>query len=33
VIYPGQRHAIGKPSYLRDRMERYLAWYDRHLKN
>jgi dipeptidyl aminopeptidase/acylaminoacyl peptidase len=32
VIYPGQRHALGKPSYLKDRMERYLAWYDRHLK-
>lgn len=32
VIYPGQHHAIGKPSYLRDRLERYLAWYDRHLK-
>ncbi|HZI21359.1 MAG TPA: S9 family peptidase [Gemmatimonadales bacterium] len=32
VIYPGQRHALGKPSYLKDRMERYLAWYDKHLK-
>src|SRR2546429_289214 len=31
VIYPGQRHAIGKPSYLRDRLERYLAWYDKYL--
>ena len=32
VIYPGQRHAIAKPSYLRDRLERYLAWYDKYLK-
>jgi dipeptidyl aminopeptidase/acylaminoacyl peptidase len=32
VIYPGQRHGIGKPSYLRDRLERYLAWYDKYLK-
>ena len=32
VIYPGQYHAIRKPSYLRDRLERYLAWYDRHLQ-
>lgn len=32
VIYPGQRHALGKPSYLKDRMERYLRWYDQHLK-
>jgi dipeptidyl aminopeptidase/acylaminoacyl peptidase len=32
VIYPGQYHAIRRPSYLRDRLERYLAWYDRHLQ-
>ncbi len=32
VIYPGQHHAIGKPSYRRDRLARYLAWYDKHLK-
>ncbi|HET6201555.1 MAG TPA: prolyl oligopeptidase family serine peptidase [Planctomycetota bacterium] len=32
VVYPGQGHAIGKPSYWKDRLERYLAWYDRHLK-
>jgi dipeptidyl aminopeptidase/acylaminoacyl peptidase len=32
VIYPGQYHAIRRPSYLRDRLERYLAWYDRHLR-
>jgi len=32
VIYPGQHHAINKPSYRRDRLERYLAWYDKHLK-
>lgn len=32
VIYPGQFHGITVPSYRRDRYERYLAWYDRHLK-
>jgi dipeptidyl aminopeptidase/acylaminoacyl peptidase len=32
VIYPGQYHAISTPSYKRDRLERYLAWYDRHLR-
>ena len=32
VIYPGQHHGINKPTYRRDRMERYLAWYDRFLK-
>jgi dipeptidyl aminopeptidase/acylaminoacyl peptidase len=31
VIYPGQYHEITKPSYLRDRLERYLAWYDKYL--
>ena len=32
VIYPGQHHGIRKPSYERDRLERYVAWYDRYVK-
>jgi len=32
VIYPGQFHGISMPSYQRDRFERDLAWYDKHLK-
>ncbi len=32
VIYPGQFHGIRKPSYVRDRLERYLAWYAKYLK-
>jgi dipeptidyl aminopeptidase/acylaminoacyl peptidase len=32
VIYPGQHHAINKPSYRRDRLARYLVWYDKYLK-
>jgi dipeptidyl aminopeptidase/acylaminoacyl peptidase len=32
VIYPGQNHGITKPSYQKDRYERYLAWYDRYVK-
>jgi len=32
VMYPGQHHGLTVPSYLRDRMERNLAWYDRYLK-
>jgi dipeptidyl aminopeptidase/acylaminoacyl peptidase len=32
VIYPGQHHAILTPSYRTDRLERYLAWYDKFLK-
>jgi dipeptidyl aminopeptidase/acylaminoacyl peptidase len=31
IIYPGEYHEIKKPSYLRDRLERYLAWYDKYL--
>ncbi len=30
VIYPGQYHGIRRPSYVRDRLERYVAWYDRY---
>ena len=31
VVYPGQFHGISTPSYVRDRYERYLAWYGRFL--
>ena len=32
VVYPGQYHGISRPSFVRDRYERYLAWYDRYLR-
>ncbi len=32
VIYPGQHHEMTIPSYLRDRLERNIAWYDRFLQ-
>jgi dipeptidyl aminopeptidase/acylaminoacyl peptidase len=32
VVYPGENHQLTVPSYLRDRLERNLAWYDRWLK-
>jgi dipeptidyl aminopeptidase/acylaminoacyl peptidase len=32
IIYPNENHGIQRPSYQRDRMERYLAWYDKYLK-
>ncbi len=32
VIYPNENHGIMRPSYVRDRLERYLAWYDKYLK-
>jgi dipeptidyl aminopeptidase/acylaminoacyl peptidase len=31
VIYPGQHHVFTRPSYIRDRLQRYLDWYDRYL--
>ena len=33
VVYPGQFHLFTRPSYIHDRMERYLAWWDKYLKN
>ena len=32
VVYPGQSHGIRVPSYQVDRYERYLAWYDTHVR-
>jgi len=32
VIYPGESHGFTRPSYVRDRAQRYLDWYDAHLK-
>jgi dipeptidyl aminopeptidase/acylaminoacyl peptidase len=32
VIYPNEFHGIQRPSYQRDRYERYLAWYAKYLK-
>jgi dipeptidyl aminopeptidase/acylaminoacyl peptidase len=32
IIYPGQFHEFTRPSFLRDRLERYVAWYDKYLK-
>jgi dipeptidyl aminopeptidase/acylaminoacyl peptidase len=31
VIYPGQFHGLTRPSFLADRMTRYIAWYGSHL--
>jgi len=32
VVYPGQPHGLRVPSYQKDRLERYLAWYDKYVK-
>jgi dipeptidyl aminopeptidase/acylaminoacyl peptidase len=31
IIYPGQFHGLTVPSYLRDRLQRQIDWYQRHL--
>lgn len=32
VVYPGQYHGISKPTFVLDRYQRYLAWYDNWVK-
>ncbi|HZS47309.1 MAG TPA: S9 family peptidase [Blastocatellia bacterium] len=32
IVYPGESHGIAKPSYQKDRFERYLAWYAKFVK-
>jgi dipeptidyl aminopeptidase/acylaminoacyl peptidase len=31
VIYPGAHHGLTRPSFLADRLSRYIAWYGTHL--
>ncbi|HEV2287577.1 MAG TPA: S9 family peptidase [Candidatus Acidoferrales bacterium] len=33
IIYPNEFHGIQRPSFQRDRYERYLAWYAKYIKN
>jgi dipeptidyl aminopeptidase/acylaminoacyl peptidase len=32
VVYPGEDHSIDRPSFQKDRLDRYVAWYDKYLK-
>jgi len=32
VVYPGQFHGFTRPSYIKDRYERWLGWWDKYLK-
>jgi len=32
VIYPGQYHLLARPSFIQDRWERNIAWFDKYLK-
>jgi dipeptidyl aminopeptidase/acylaminoacyl peptidase len=31
IIYPGEHHGLRKPTYLKDRMQRYLDWHGKYL--
>jgi dipeptidyl aminopeptidase/acylaminoacyl peptidase len=31
IVYPGQNHVLTRPSYIKDCIQRYLAWFDRYL--
>jgi dipeptidyl aminopeptidase/acylaminoacyl peptidase len=33
IAYPGEYHGLKRPSFLRDRLERLVEWYDRYLKD
>jgi dipeptidyl aminopeptidase/acylaminoacyl peptidase len=32
VVYPGEFHVFTRPSFLKDRADRYIAWYAKYLK-
>jgi len=32
VVYPGEYHEFKTPSHIKDRLERYLAWYGHYVK-
>ena len=31
IVYPGQYHVLTRPSYIKDCVQRYLAWFDHYL--
>ena len=32
VVYPGEDHSIDRPSFVDDRYQRFIDWYDTYLK-
>ena len=32
VVYPGQHHGLSDMTFIKDRYERYLAWFDKYVK-
>ena len=33
VVYPGEHHGIQRPSFQKDRMQRWIAWFNKYLSN
>ncbi|MFZ0662228.1 MAG: S9 family peptidase [Acidobacteriaceae bacterium] len=33
IVYPGQFHEFTRPSFIRDRYQRWFAWYDKYLES
>jgi dipeptidyl aminopeptidase/acylaminoacyl peptidase len=31
IVYPGEYHDMRRPSFLKDRVDRIVAWFDRYL--
>jgi dipeptidyl aminopeptidase/acylaminoacyl peptidase len=31
IVYPGETHGIRRPSFQKDRLDRYVKWYARYL--
>ena len=32
IVYPDEHHGLSKPSYIKDRLDRYLEWYRKYLE-
>jgi len=32
VVYPNEHHGIRRPSFQKDRWQRWIDWYDKYLK-
>jgi len=32
IVYPGQFHGFTRPSFVKDRYQRWFDWYDRYVK-
>jgi dipeptidyl aminopeptidase/acylaminoacyl peptidase len=32
VVYPGQYHGFSQPSFIVDRFERYIGWFNKYLR-